>query len=90
MVEQRIFRLVVRANKSDAAFIYFQLEANEGLAFYSTINEFSGLPHRDIQICGPLAFEQDLLNLLKSLETKCPHEVIEHEVLLDSSDIKFN
>ena len=64
-----IFTLVVRTPKEDSAFLYFQLEANEGLCFYRTLPFNTHDEHRDIEMKGSIEFKAEVLRLLKFLES---------------------
>lgn len=67
-----LFHFIIRVHKSDSAFIYFQLEANEGLCFYSTLDHQVGDEHRDIDIKGSIEFEREVRRLLDVLAQTIP------------------
>lgn len=58
------FNFVIRVPKEESAFIYFQLEANEGLCFYSTLESSLGRPYRDIELTGAKEFEQEVRRII--------------------------
>jgi len=58
---------VIRVKKEESAFLYFVLEAREGLTFYSTLPHQSGDAHRDIELMTPVDFLPELEALLKQL-----------------------
>ncbi|MCB9062733.1 MAG: hypothetical protein H6622_14510 [Halobacteriovoraceae bacterium] len=66
-MSNNIFKFTIRVPKSQSAFTYFQLESNEGLCFYSTLEESLGKLYRDIEICGPIEFKDEVNRLLDFL-----------------------
>ena len=83
MVKQ-VIHLIIRVPKSEAAFTYFQLEANEGLCFYSTLDNSLGEPFRDIEIFAPECFETELRHLLDTLAKQYPIDILKDKKLEDS------
>ncbi|MFL5814338.1 MAG: DUF4911 domain-containing protein [Bdellovibrionia bacterium] len=57
----------IRVRKQDSAFVYFILEASEGIASYSTLGHKPGDPHRDLELRIPPDFVEEVEGLLKSL-----------------------
>lgn len=57
----------IRVRKQDSAFVYFILEASEGIASYSTLDHKPGDPHRDLELRIPPDFVEEVEGLLKSL-----------------------
>lgn len=78
-----LFHLVVRMPKEHSSFLYFQLEASEGLAFYSTIDFKEGDFYRDIDIKGDLKLKNEVMILLESLREKTSLEILTDERILD-------
>ena len=74
-----MFHLRVRTSKKNSAYLYFQLEANEGLCFYSTNDESLGTSYRDIDIQGHQSLEEETLKVLKAISDKIPLEILFHE-----------
>ena len=66
-IPTRSLQRKIRVRKEDSAFVYFVLEANEGIAAYSTLEFKPGDPHRDLLILIPPDFEEDVDRVLKSL-----------------------
>lgn len=79
MGNTKVFHLVIRVPKADSAFLYFQLEANEGLCFYSTLKSSLGQGHRDIDITSDLSFKAEVVRLIKKLEDKMAIEYLVNE-----------
>lgn len=84
----QLWHLVLRAPKEESAFIYFQLESNEGLAFYSTLDSSLNAEYRDIELHSPLSLKTELEQFLSYLESKMAIERIVDEVIEDQLHIK--
>ena len=65
------------------AFTYFQLEANEGLCFYSTIEESVGQGYRDLDLKGSLELRQEIEHLIQELQKEFPVEILLKEEIDD-------
>ena len=78
-----LFHLIVRMPKEHSSFLYFQLEASEGLGFYSTIDFQEGDVYRDIDIKGDLKLRSEVMILLNSLKEKTFLEILTDERILD-------
>ncbi|MAF79042.1 MAG: hypothetical protein CME63_02980 [Halobacteriovoraceae bacterium] len=78
---------IIKVPKDQAAFTYFQLEANEGLCFYSTLDSSLTLPYREIELFSPLSLHQEVKNFLDHLKNEVPFEILVHEELEDSKDL---
>ena len=83
----RLYHCIIRIPKTQAVFTYWVLEANEGLAFYSTLSSSLGRPFRDIEIFAPLPWKEDVLRLLDSLREQYPVEVLEDGEIEDGKGI---
>lgn len=81
MSEQNIFHLVIRLPKEEAAFFYFQLEANEGLCFYSTLESSLREAFRDIDIKSGPEFASEVKRIIAKLQEKFPIEILVEETL---------
>ena len=80
----QVIHLVIRVPKADAAFTYFQLEANEGLSFYSTLEESLKESYRDITIKAHTGLEDELRQVLNTLHNSVPFEILSDERKEDS------
>ncbi|PIK16640.1 MAG: hypothetical protein CES88_07815 [Halobacteriovorax sp. JY17] len=80
----QVIHLIIRVPKADAAFTYFQLEANEGLSFYSTLEESLKESYRDITIKAHTGLEQELRQVLNTLHKTVPFEILEDVTKEDS------
>lgn len=62
-----IYQIVIRVPKQESAFTYFTLEANEGIAFYSTLPFEKGDMFRDIQITCSVTLQKELDHIIDVL-----------------------
>lgn len=72
--------LIIRVKKADSAFVYFQLEANEGICFYSTLTSSLGTGYRDIDIKGHITLKEELAAILNSLKIETPFVLLSGEL----------
>jgi hypothetical protein len=75
-IKQDCKRIVVRLSKEESSFLYFTMEANEGLCFYSTIEHKIGQTYRDVEIYSPILLYPELLRLLEALKSEIKFEII--------------
>lgn len=62
-----MFRFHLRMPKSESSFVYFVLEANEGLCFYSTLPHTVGDPTRDMVLRGDRTMYEETKRLINFL-----------------------
>jgi hypothetical protein len=74
----------IRVSKDDAYFVYFTFESNEGLCFYSTVDESLKGAYRDIDVRCPIEAKKDLLGLIQRLQAELRLDVIHEETVIDS------
>lgn len=74
----------LRVPKDDAYFVYFTFESNEGLCFYSTVDESLKGAYRDIDVRCPIEAREDLKALIARLQTEMRLDVLQEEVIKDS------
>lgn len=79
----QLFHYIVRMNKEDSAFFYFQLEANDGLCFYSTLPYEPHTQYRDIEMRGDILLKKEVDLLLKNCGAKFKIDVLVDETILD-------
>ncbi len=79
----QLFHLIIRLAKEDSAFFYFQLEANDGLCFYSTLNHPPHAQYRDIDLKGDILLKKELLHLISECSKKFKIEITLDEVIED-------
>ncbi len=80
-----LLHLIIRVAKADAAFTYFILESNEGICFYSTLDQSLGMGYRDIEIHASIDFKDETLRILQNLSKEVEIESILQEEIPDSS-----
>ncbi len=61
----KLYHIVLELKKEDSAFLYFQLESNDGLAFYSTLPFTPHDQTRLIDIKGDVRLLESLIKVLK-------------------------
>jgi hypothetical protein len=74
----------LRVSKDDAYFVYFTFESNEGLCFYSTVDDSLKGSYRDIDVRCPIELEKDLKALIGRLQAELRLDVLEDKVFIDS------
>ena len=80
----KLFHYTIRVPKSESAFTYFQLEAREGMCFYSTLPESLGTSYRDLDVKGSLEFKEEFERLIEQLRQEYEIEILLDEVIEDS------
>jgi hypothetical protein len=83
---QTLFRFIVRTPKEHSSFLYFQMESNEGVCFYSTLEASLGTAFRDIEIQGTIEFKEHCQHILDQFAVSYPLEYIEQQEFKDSRD----
>lgn len=79
-MQNEIRQLTIRVPKDQAAFTYFQLESNEGLFFYSTLQESLKEPYRDLILTCHLSLEKEAQHFLDYLKNEVNYLVISDKV----------
>ena len=73
----------LRMPKDDAYFVYFTFESNEGLCFYSTVDESLKGQYRDIDVKCSIEMKESLLELIKRLQTEIRLDVLDEKIISD-------
>ncbi|MCM2350167.1 MAG: DUF4911 domain-containing protein [Bacteriovoracaceae bacterium] len=81
---KELFYTRLRVPKDEAYFVYFTFESNEGLCFYSTVDDSLKGAYRDIDVKCPIEFREKLKDLIARLQTEIRLDVLHEEVLKDS------
>ncbi len=84
MSTKQLFYCVLRMPKDDAYFVYFTFESNEGMCFYSTLDESLKGQYRDIEVRCAVEWEQPLKALIARLQTEIRLDILEEKIILDS------
>jgi hypothetical protein len=79
----QLFHYIIRLNKEDSAFFYFQLEANDGVCFYSTIDHPHHAQYRDIELRGDILLKKEMEHILNECAKKFKIEILLDETILD-------
>lgn len=82
---QKLFHIILRVPKAHSSFLYFSLEANEGICFYSTLDHQTGDTHRDIDLYVPIEFKGQFENFLNHFKKEHEFEILKEEEILDES-----
>lgn len=83
----QLFHYIIRLNKEDSAFFYFQLEANDGLCFYSTLPYEPHTQYRDIEMKGDILLKVEVDRLIKKCAEKFKIDVLVDEIIPDKKSI---
>ena len=68
--------ITIEVDKKDSSFIYFTLEANEGVCFYSTLDHEVGSPTRQIEINYTSSLENEFLTVFNFLKETIEIKII--------------
>jgi len=79
----QLFHYILRMNKEDSAFFYFQLEASDGLCFYSTLENPPHAQFRDIELRGDIKLKPEMLHLIRTCSQKFRIEILTDEIIYD-------
>ncbi len=80
---KQLYYTRLRVPKDDAYFVYFTFEANEGLCFYSTVDESLRGQYRDIDVKCAIEWRETLLSLIERLKTEMRLDVLNSEIISD-------
>lgn len=80
---KELYYMRIRIPKDDAYFVYFTFEANEGLCFYSTVDESLRGQYRDIDVKCPVELRDTLLSLISRLKSEMRLDVMEERIISD-------
>ena len=80
---KQLYYARLRVPKDDAYFIYFTFESNEGLCFYSTVDESLKGTYRDLDVKCSIEMKEDLKNLITRLQSEFRLDVLHEEVIND-------
>ncbi len=83
----QLFHYIIRLNKEDSAFFYFQLEANDGICFYSTLEHPHHAQYRDIQLRGDVLLKKEMEQILNECSKKFKIEILVDEIILDQKGL---
>jgi hypothetical protein len=81
---KKLYYTRLRVAKDDAYFVYFTFEANEGVCFYSTVEDSLRGAYRDIDVRTPIEGKAVLKELIAKLQAELRLDVLLEEVVTDS------
>ena len=76
-MDQELTQYTIRVAKKDSSMLYFILEANENIAFYSTLKGNKAEGYRDIQINCHNSLKEQLDNILGHFSKKYPIQYLD-------------
>lgn len=82
----QLFHYIIKMNKEDSAFFYFQLEANDGICFYSTIPYPQHAQYREIELRGDIKLKAEMEQILNECQKKFPIEIVLNEIISDNKN----
>lgn len=80
---RELFQVCLRTPKEWSSFVYFVLEAMDGICFYSTLDENLGTKVRDLLVSTPIEHKTELEEIIGDLQVKIPLEVLGQEIVCD-------
>lgn len=80
---KELFYCTLRMPKDDAYFVYFTFESNEGMCFYSTLDESLKGQYRDIEVRCPIEWKAHLLGLIQRLQAEIRLDILEEKIISD-------
>lgn len=70
-----MYQIIIELSKEDSSFLYFTLEANEGLCFYSTKDHHNGDPNRTVEIYTHPSMKDDLVKVIEYFRRTHPSTI---------------
>lgn len=84
IIDKKLRNLVIRLAREHSSMLYFVLESNDNVAFYSTLPFKKNALHREITLhCTPELSGQ-LDNILDHFGKNYPLEILRDELVIDS------
>jgi hypothetical protein len=68
-----LYHVSLRVPKNESSFVYFILESNEGICFYSTLKESLGTSYRDIAVSCHESTKDLVIDQLARLKESLSH-----------------
>lgn len=66
-VHQSVVKIRVRVRSEDSAFVYFVMEAHEGVMSYRTLDHQEGVAYRDLEVLIPASQEAEGIQVLERI-----------------------
>lgn len=81
---KQLYYTRLRIPKDEAYFVYFTFESNEGLCYYSTVDESLKGQYRDLDVKCPIEGKSVLKALIERLQSEIRLDVLTEEIIQDS------
>lgn len=81
---KELYYCLLRVPKDESFFIYFTFESNEGLCYYSTLDESLKGQYRDIEVKTAIELKPLLKSLIQRLQTEIRLDVLEEKTITDA------
>jgi hypothetical protein len=81
---KRLRQVVIRLKKAHSSFFYFTMEANDNIAFYSTLPGDKSSDIRDLKITITPELSQQIDQIFEHFKTRYPLEILSDETIIDS------
>lgn len=81
---KQLYYTRLRVPKDDAFFVYFTFESNEGLCYYSTVDDSLKGAYRDIDVRTAIEMKESLKGLIERLQTEIRLDVLVEQTISDS------
>ncbi len=78
---KKLYNIILRLSKKESSFLYFTLESNENIAFYSTIEQDDHYDYRDIDIKCPIELKPNLSGILEHFNKTHSYEILKEQIL---------
>lgn len=79
----QLFHYVLRLNKENTAFFYFQLEASDGLCFYSTLDHPLHAQYRDVDLKGDILLKNEIQQIISECQKRFSIDILIDETISD-------
>lgn len=80
---QVLLKTIIETPKNDSSFLYFTLESNEGIAFYSTLDHQEGDQERIIECFVPIELKKEFEEIIESLKKTITLKILMQEEIKD-------
>ena len=81
---KELYYCILRMPKDDAYFVYFTFESNEGICFYSTLDESLKGQYRDMEVRCPIEMKGHLKALIARLQEEIRLDVLQESIIQDA------
>lgn len=80
---RKLRNVVIRLATEHSSMFYFIMEANDNIAFYSTLPFAANSLHRDISVFCTPELDQNLMGIIEHFGCRYPLEIIKDELIED-------